>query len=223
MGVDDAQVLGAAIAGVGAQMLASANGRALALDDDGAEHSVQSLAVIDVGRGHDDRQRDATAVHQQMAVAPIFSPDPSGWARRLPAQAGPSSLRRPRFAIARRCPPCRRTRPVRLSKALRKSQPSPTRGSACGLRWRCQSAPRQCLPLTPRAQHVHDAFEDQARRLGRPPGAGLAKVLFARRPHTLRHQRLHPLPELIRHLPRLHSLGHGITSSPRPSRLRSTF
>jgi len=43
---------------------------------------VDALAVIDVGCGHDDRQRDATPVHQQVALAALFFPDPSGWARR---------------------------------------------------------------------------------------------------------------------------------------------
>ena len=71
MVIDDTHVLGAAIACVGAKGLAVADGRALALDYDGAEHSVQSLAVIHVGRGHDDRQRDAAAVHQQVALATI--------------------------------------------------------------------------------------------------------------------------------------------------------
>jgi len=87
--VDDAQRLGASVAGVGAQVLAATKGSSLALDHNGAEHLVDSLAVIDVGRGHDDRQRDATPVHQQVPLAPIFFPDPSGWARRFVAPSVP--------------------------------------------------------------------------------------------------------------------------------------
>ena len=58
-----------------------------------------------------------------------------------------SSVRHPRFAIAKRCPPCRRTLPTRPSTAIRRSQPSPTRGSACGLRWRFQSARPAALSI----------------------------------------------------------------------------
>lgn len=145
--VDDAQALGAATASFGAQMLAPAHGRALALDDDRAEHSVQSFAVIDVGRGHDERKRDATTVHQKVSLAALLFSDPAGWTRRLPAPAGPSSVRRPSFAIVRRCPPCRRTRPVRPSTAIRRSRPSPIRECACGPRWRSRSV-RRAVPST---------------------------------------------------------------------------
>lgn len=61
-----AKVLCAAVAGVGARMPAPAIWRVLAPDDDRAEHFIKPLAVMNVGPGHDDRQRDATAVHQQV-------------------------------------------------------------------------------------------------------------------------------------------------------------
>ena len=57
------------------------------LDDDVFQHLLQLLAVIDVRPGHDDRQRDATPVYQQMALAPIFFHDPSGRGRQLLAPA----------------------------------------------------------------------------------------------------------------------------------------
>ena len=87
--VDDAQRLSAPVAGVGAQVLAAPQGSSLALDHDRTEHLFDSLAVIHVGRGHDDRQRDATPVHQQVSLASIFFPDPSGWARRFVAPSVP--------------------------------------------------------------------------------------------------------------------------------------
>ena len=56
-------------------------GKTLSFDHHGAEHLIQTLAVIDVRPGHDERQRDATAVHQQVALAPLFFPDRSGCGR----------------------------------------------------------------------------------------------------------------------------------------------
>jgi len=51
---DDANVVGAAVAGISAQVLVAPHRRALALDHDRAEDLVDSLAVIDVGCGHDE-------------------------------------------------------------------------------------------------------------------------------------------------------------------------
>jgi len=145
--VDDLQILGTAVASVSAQMLAPTKGRTLALDCDGREHGIESLAVIHVGCGHDERQRDATTVDQQMPLAPLFFPDPSGWVRRLPVPTAPSSVHRRRFAIARRYPACRRTRPDQPSTTTRRSLLSPIRESACGPRWRCRSV-RRATPST---------------------------------------------------------------------------
>ena len=61
--LDDPPQLGAAVPGIGAQVLAATLGGHRAPDRDGFEHLLQALAVIDVSRGHDDRQRDATPVH----------------------------------------------------------------------------------------------------------------------------------------------------------------
>jgi hypothetical protein len=43
------------------------------------QHCLQLAHVMSVGSGDDQRQRDATPVDQQMALAPIFFPGPSGW------------------------------------------------------------------------------------------------------------------------------------------------
>ena len=72
--LNGAKVLRAAVAGVGAQMLAPAIRRILAIDHDRVEHLVEPFAVMNVGPGHDDRQRNATAVHQQVALGALFSP-----------------------------------------------------------------------------------------------------------------------------------------------------
>ena len=52
------------------------------LNDDCIEHPFELADIMSMGPGYDDRQRDSTAVHQQMTLAAIFFPDPSGWDRR---------------------------------------------------------------------------------------------------------------------------------------------
>src|SRR2546425_1421124 len=80
----------------------------------------------------------------------------------------------------------------------------------------------QRLPLAARAQYIHDGFEYLARGLRRPTGARLAYVDPVRGRGTLRNQRLHALPELIRHHPRFDSLAQGLAPTPRILRLGTT-
>lgn len=87
MRLDDLQCTLTSISGVGAQMFAAPLARGLALDHDGTEHLLQLRDVMLVGPGHDEGQRDTTAVHQQVALAAFFFPDQSGWARLPPAPA----------------------------------------------------------------------------------------------------------------------------------------
>lgn len=136
-----AKVLGAAVAGIGAKVLVASARRIRALDHHGREHRVEPFAVIDIGAGHDERQRDAMAAHQQVAFAPLSLPDPSGSGRRLPGPGAPSSWPHRCFAIARRCPPSPRIRPVPLSRALRRIPRAHIGESACGWHWHCRSAP----------------------------------------------------------------------------------
>ena len=85
--LDDLQCMPTSISGVSAQVLAATHARRLALDHDGLQHGVELRDVMLIGPGHDERQRDATSVHQQMTLAPLFFPDPSGWGRRTLAPA----------------------------------------------------------------------------------------------------------------------------------------
>ena len=87
--LDDLQCTTAAIAGVGAQVLAAADAWRLSLDHDGLQHGIELCDIMLIRPGYDERQRDATAVHQQMPLAPLFFPDPSGWARQTLAPAAP--------------------------------------------------------------------------------------------------------------------------------------
>ncbi len=74
--------------------------------------------IMSIGSGHDERERDATTVHRQVALAPISFPDQSVSARRLREPAVPSSSPRRYSAIAMRCLQSRRTLPVQPSTGL---------------------------------------------------------------------------------------------------------
>ena len=45
-------------------------------DDHGIKYGTELTDVMSVRSGNDQRQRDATCVHQEMALGPFFSPDP---------------------------------------------------------------------------------------------------------------------------------------------------
>ena len=45
-------------------------------DDHGIKYGTELTDVMSVRSGNDQRQRDAMGVHQEMALAPLFSPDP---------------------------------------------------------------------------------------------------------------------------------------------------
>ena len=81
MALYDLQRQLAAISGIQTQMLGATLSRHLALDHDGGQDCVELRNVMPVRPGHDERQGDATAVDQQVTLAPIFFPDQSGWAR----------------------------------------------------------------------------------------------------------------------------------------------
>ena len=158
-------------------MLARAQGRSACAR--GRSHRAPasiSLAVIDVGRGHDDRQRDATPVHQQVPLAPIFFPDPSGWARRFVAPSVPSRVLRRCSAIARRFLPSGRTRPALPAIALQEqsrllpfqkalvhgagapetlSWAKPSTGSLCATRTRWPRTPGAGASVPARARLAH--------------------------------------------------------------------
>lgn len=81
MVLNDLQRRLAAISGIQTQMFGATLDRHLALDHDGGQDCVELRNVMPVRPGHDERQGDATAVDQQVTLAPIFFPDQSGWGR----------------------------------------------------------------------------------------------------------------------------------------------
>ena len=89
MALNDLQRRLAAISGIQTQMLGATLSRHLALDHDGRQDCVELRNVMPVRSGHDERQGDATAVDQQVTLAPIFFPDQSGWGRPAFVPVGP--------------------------------------------------------------------------------------------------------------------------------------
>src|SRR5680860_1567287 len=147
MGFDGAKRRSAGIASVGTQVLAAPLRWRGTLHHDGVKDHGNLADIMSIGSGHDERERDATTVHQQVALAPIFFPDPSGSARRLLEPAVPSSSPRRYSAIAMRCLPARRTLPVRPAIGLRTPPLAATPESACGWRSRCRTVP-SAVPST---------------------------------------------------------------------------
>jgi hypothetical protein len=140
--LDDRQHRRCGVAGVSAKVFASPFGWLRSLDYDDIKHGFELGYVMPAGSGHDERQRDATTVDQQMALAPIFSPGPLDWVQQLIAPWVLSSLRRQCFAIARRCLQSHRTRQARSSINPQKPLPSPTPKIWHESRWHCQTAQR---------------------------------------------------------------------------------
>src|ERR1700690_3489546 len=69
---NDAERRIAAVASIGPQVLAASLGRRGTLHHDGLKDCSNLANIMSICSGHDDRERDATTVHQQMALAPIF-------------------------------------------------------------------------------------------------------------------------------------------------------
>jgi hypothetical protein len=96
--------------------------------------------VMPVGAGDADRQRDPTCVDQDVSLASIFSPGPSGCARRTRAPAALSRYCRPRSATARRYPPSRHTRLGRLATGQGRTHPAAISGNTCVQNWHSRNA-----------------------------------------------------------------------------------
>lgn len=123
------------VASICIQVLRAALGARPAFDLHGTKYRRQLRHIMSIRAGHDERQRDATPIDQQMALAPIFSPGPSGSDPRPLAPKGPSSWPHQCSASARRCRPCRHIRPGRPATVTRRNRPLPIPESACGWHW----------------------------------------------------------------------------------------
>src|SRR5450631_3888308 len=75
-------------AGIGTQMLFGARAEARAAAHDRIEHRLELGDIMMIGRGHDDRQRDATRVDQQHPLAPTTAGVRGVWPDRFLCQRG---------------------------------------------------------------------------------------------------------------------------------------
>ena len=219
MVLDGAKVFGAAIARVGAQMFAAPVRRVLALDDTGGEHLVKPLAVRDVGSGHDDRQPDATAVHQQVALAAFFRSvgfSPAACCASGAFIIAPSTLcqRQPMHCIWSHS-----ARPAFLQR-LKEAHNFPFQQALMDGACAAEALLGQRLPLAAGARHVDDGLQHQSSRLRRSAPTGLA-CLDPVSHCTGRKQRFYPLPELIGYHPGRYTFGRDLDPAPRTMRLES--
>jgi hypothetical protein len=80
--LDSAKVFGPMVARVSAQMLVPLMRGSFAFDDDGSEYLIKPLAVMDVGPGHDERQRGATTASTAVSTTHLSN---------APERPGPES------------------------------------------------------------------------------------------------------------------------------------
>ncbi len=86
---NDLQGGSSCISSVSTQVLVPSDRRTGSLNHDGIKNCRQLRSVMPIGSGHDERQRDATPVHQKVTLAAFFFPDPSGYALRPPVPKVP--------------------------------------------------------------------------------------------------------------------------------------
>ena len=144
---NDRQCRSSGVADISAKVFASSLGWLRSLYYDGIKHGFELGDVMPIGSGHDERQRDATTVHQQMALAPIFSPGPLDWVQQLIEPWALSSSPHQCFASARRCLQSHRIRQARSCIMPQKARPSPTPKIGHESRWHCRNA-QQGVPST---------------------------------------------------------------------------
>ena len=77
------------VTSVSTQMLVPSDGWVGTIDHDGIKHCLNLRHIMPIGSCHDERQRDATPVHQQVKLASFFPPDRSDWVRLAAAPTAP--------------------------------------------------------------------------------------------------------------------------------------
>jgi|GEM_PF-6924368 hypothetical protein len=119
---------------VSTKVLSSSYSRFRSLDHNFIQRRRQQFHIMRLGPADDEGQRDATTVDENTSLAPIFSPDPSGFCRQFQERAGLYPSRRQYFATARRYPPFRHIRQARPSISSRRNPLSAIRENSGGLR-----------------------------------------------------------------------------------------
>ncbi len=196
--LDDFQGATASMAGVGAQMLAATNARRLALDHDGLQHCAELRNVMPIRPGHDERQWDATPVHQQMTLGSPFFPRSVRLGPTQSCTSGALNMA-PSTLCHRQAIPSIWSYSASPAFHMASNTPrrSPTQGIACGLRWHCQSAPWEGPSTGSRCA----AYTRLLRTLVGPVWPAVLPLACAR---TLCRQRAHVLGSAIRRAARNH-------------------
>src|SRR5690554_1857969 len=82
------------------------------LEDYAIKNGFKLAHIMPVRSGYDDGQRDATTVHQDMTLAPVFFPDPSGSSLRFQEPLELCTFRHLCFATPKLSFPSRHTQPA---------------------------------------------------------------------------------------------------------------
>jgi hypothetical protein len=123
------------IAFVGAKVLKLVCVRLWSFNDNVIQDDFQLSYIMPIRPGDDDRERDATLFHQQMAFASFFSPGPSGSDQPPLVPKALWSWHYQYFATTRICPPFHRIPPSRLARWPEIPRPFPTAESRYGRNW----------------------------------------------------------------------------------------
>ena len=194
---NDAQGRIAAVTRIGAQVLAASLRRRGSLHHDGLKDCSNLADIMSICSGHDDRERDATTVHQQMTLAPIFSPDPSGspdgflCQRRL-HHCAVDTLPSPRNALQIIV-----LRQSGFPQSFEYAGLLPLQKALVNCARTAEAFGRERLSLATSAQYINNGLEYQACLFGFAPRAGFAHIIPG--PLTLApgNPRLHPLPKRV--------------------------
>ncbi len=150
---------------VRAKMLRRLIGNLGPFDDHRIQNFFQLSDIMEIGSGHDERERDATLFHQQISFASFFFPDPLDCVQPPLAPGGLCSLRHQCSANSRKFLPSHRIRPNRLAIISEIHRPFPRVESSRGLSWNCQNVP-WAMPSTGNPYAKHRQF---LRRRAGPP------------------------------------------------------
>jgi len=150
------------IAFVAAKVLRLLCRRLWSLNDSAIQDDFQLSYVVPIRPGYDDRQRDATLFHQQMAFASFFFPGPSGSDQPPLVPEVLWSWRYQDFATTRICPPFHHIQPTRLATWPEKLRPFPTAENRHGRNWDCRKPLSEELSIVCQCEEHRQCFKDFA-------------------------------------------------------------
>jgi hypothetical protein len=178
----------------------AASGSAGADGRQAGHHGLQGLAVVGVGRGHPDHQRDARGVGENLQLGAGFGAvDRVGAGQRSPFWLG--RWARPGSPRTSRSPPARRADPGSPDAAGPRDPLGPGGKPPVRGRRRHPERRRQMPPRAAAGQHEHD--RDEHRPIVHRSGASTLPAWL-----EPRHQRRRQLPQTVRNQPRRKMIIH---------------